>query len=382
MKITKNRVRKIRIRGSVGACLSALLIQVGCREKSSDRAVAQTNGAPQASQSDSASQSAGVANLEIVSETEKKERDNFEERVRSLFSEGDFAQLEALAKGFRETKAKFRNGYWKLRAFYLAFGELPDNATEANWRELIKQANRWATTYPKSVTARIALAEIYQSYAWQARTSEAADKVTEEGWKLMAGRLNLALKALREAKALPEKCPGWYGASIHVALGRNLERQDYESLFEEAVKAVPDYAAIYEYKAYYLLPRWYGKEKEWESFAAEMSKRSDIPYSREIFARAALYLRGLGYFYDEFSGDKESWSLLKQSFREIEKNYPDSLEIRSRFCLICIKLGDFEEGRTQLNLLNNKVDISVWETLDNYQNAISVLKSSERGPKR
>ena len=106
-------------------------------------------------------------------------------------------------------------------------------------------------------------------------------------------------------------------------------------------------------------------------------KRSDIPASKEIFARAAIYLRDLGYFYDEFSGTDQSWDLLKESFREIEKNYPDSLEVKSIFCLMCLKVCDYKEARAQMKLIGNKVDLNVWTDKENFLSAMAWLKNDD-----
>src|SRR5689334_3642397 len=69
-------------------------------------------------------------NLELITETEEKERDDFRSQVRSLAFKGDFAQLESIAKELRDSKSRFRNGYWKLRAFYTAFGDFPEESPE------------------------------------------------------------------------------------------------------------------------------------------------------------------------------------------------------------------------------------------------------------
>jgi hypothetical protein len=315
--------------------------------------------------------------LELITETEEKERNDLKVQIRALAFKGDFAQLESMAKDFRENKTRFRNGYWKLRAFYTAFGNFPQESPESDWQNLIKQGEQWAKTYPQSATPRIALAEIYRGYAWVARTSNTADKVTEEGGRMMQERLRRASEVLQEASRLEQNCPGWYGTAQRVALGAELERPAYERLFESGVKAAPDYSAIYDYKAYYLLPRWYGAEGEWESFAIGMMKRIDIPASKEIFARAAIYLRDLGYFYQEFSAADQSWDFLKESFRETGKNYPDSLEVKSIFCLMCLKLCDYKEARAQMKLIGNKVDLSVWTDEQNFRSALNWLKNDD-----
>lgn len=349
-------------------CFALLLCLCGCRQKNGSSA--QTNPAQ-------SSTSVTPDSLVLISETEEKERDALQKSVQALFEKAEFAKLESMAGEFRTNKTRFRNGTWKLRMFYAAFGSQPGGASDSAWKSQITRGEEWSKTFPKSITARIALAEIYRGYAWEARGGDWASKVTEQAWRLMGERLQKSLQYLQDAAKLGITCPGWYSEAQRVGLGAQLERPAYEKLFERGVKAAPDYDAIYVYKAYYLLPRWYGSEGEWESFAMQTMKRDEIPGAKEIFARAAMYLRDLGVFYQEFSGSDTSWEALKQSFREVEKNYPDSLEVKSIFCLMCCKQCDYKEAREQMKLLDHKVDLSVWDSETNFLAAGSWLNNKD-----
>ena len=320
-----------------------------------------------------------ASNLQLITETEDKERNDFRANLRALVSKGDFQSLESQAEDFRSHKSRFQNGYWKLQAFYVAFGDLPADAGDKAWLELIDKLQQWTREFPDSITPRLALAETYRGYAWVARGTDSGDKVTDEGAKLMDERLGKSFVCLQQAKKLLEKQKdyGYYAINLRVCLGANLERSSYENLFEEGVQNAPDYSPIYEYKAYYLLPRWYGQKGEWETFARTMSKRKDIPNSEEIFARSALYLFRLGFFYDEFSASDESWEDLKSSFHAVEKNYPDSLEVKSILCLMSANLCDYKEAREQMKLLKGKVDLSVWSTKEVFLEAVNWMNNDD-----
>lgn len=363
--------KKVRLLPSLLVCGALLGLGSGCGKKENPSGGKSSSGLPET-----------AVEIEVVAEPEEKVREALKDQVRALAIKGDFAQLEAMAREFRENKSKFPNGDWKLRHFYSGFADLPDEAPESDWQNLLKQGEEWRKQHPKSVTPRIALGEMYRGYAWVARTSKLASEVTEEGGRLMGLRLQKAFQMLSEARQLPEQCPGWYGTTIRVALGANMPRANYEKIFEDAVKTAPDFGSIYDYKAYYLLPRWHGEPGEWEKFAISMMKRSDIPQSKEIFARAAIYLRKLGVFYDEFSDTEESWELLKESFRELEKNHPDSLEIKSTFCLICARLWDYKEAREQFKMLEGKADLSVWGTREDFQKMVEWVKFDDASMER
>ena len=320
-----------------------------------------------------------IDNLQCITATEEKERDNFRADIRSRVQQGDFNSLEAQATDYRSNKSRFPNGCWKLQAYYVAFGELSTKESDAAWLDQIKHLQQWAAQATNSITPLLALAEAYRGYGWFARGSDFADKVTDEGSRLLDERLGQSFACLRQAKKLlaDEPDSAFYAIALRVCLGANVKREVYEKIFADGVAHTPDYTPLYEYKAYYLLPRWYGATGEWETFARAMSRREDIPGSGEIFARCALHMRDFGLFYEEFSATDDSWNELKTSFHALEADYPDSLEIKSVFCLISAKLCDYQEARAQMQLLHQQVDLSVWGTQDNFVGAAQWLNQDD-----
>jgi hypothetical protein len=322
---------------------------------------------------------ANPTNWVMVMGTEEKDRDDFCVRIRSVFETGGYETLEKEAEEYRTKKSRFPNGKWKLPLFYSAFGCLPEAMPTNQWPAYVAKLEKWATMDTNSFTARLALVEAYHGYAWVARGSGWASEVTQEGERLMDERIKKSFDWLWAAQKVQgaEQSPEFYAEVLHACLGANVERSFYEEMFEAGLKSAPDYTALYQSKAYYLLPRWYGKEGEWETFARTMTKRADILNHEEIFARVALSLRGSVGFYDEFSGDDQAWEELKASFRAAEKNYPGSLELKSIFCKMSAKMYDYKEAQAQLKLLGGKVDLSVWDSSTNFFTAVEWLNHDD-----
>jgi hypothetical protein len=340
-----------------------VVVACGCKKETASKATLPTGSGIGANQ-------INITNLQLIAETEAKERDDFKSEIRAMTLKGDFQKLESMAEEFRSPKLRFRNGWWKLRAFYVAFGDNRNIGGDEPYRELIGKLESWAVERPDSITPRLALVEAYHGYAWVARGSGWASQVTEEGAQLMEKRIEKGFEWLKQAHDLPQQDPALYAVALHLCLGANVAREEYEKYFETGVRNASGYNALYEYKAYYLLPRWHGRQGEWESFARKMTQRKDIAESEEIYARIAIYLRDIGLFYDEFSASKESWEELKSSFQALEKKYPDSLEIKSIFCNISGTLCDYKEAREQMKLLDGKVDLSVWHSKENFLGAV------------
>jgi hypothetical protein len=322
------------------------------------------------------------APLQIINNNEHAEREAFESEIRSLVQRAEYDQLESRADAYRTNKPRFTNSFLKLRAFYSAFLDYPVDRDDTQWMQFIQSIENWVKRKPESVTARIALAQAYRRYAWKARGGGFASTVTPEAYRVMQERLAVARQVLDEAKLLPQKCPGWYGAALSLALGTEMTRRNYDSLFADAVRTVPDYDAIYDYTAYYLLPRWYGQPGEWQSFARTMMQRNDIPDAKEIFAKSVLYLNGMGFFDSEFSSSRQSSALLKESFLALQKHYPSSLEIDSVFCLASVKIYDYRQIREQLKRMGGRFDPYCWQSPEKFQEVVRFAGSSDAALER
>jgi hypothetical protein len=349
----------------------AIIIAVsGCEKlsipRNSDKIEQGTNGSP----------------LQIIRENEHAEWETFEKDVQNLVQKADYEQLESRAHAYRTSKVRFTNSTLKLRAFYSAFRRFPRDRDDIDWIQFIQSVENWVRQKPESVTAKIALAETYDGYAWKARGGGWATKVTQKGYQLMQERLAVAGRIINEAKLLPQKCPGWYGTALGLGLGTQMPRKDYDSLFAEAVRSVPEYDAIYDYTAYYLLPRWYGQPGEWESFAGTMTQRSDIPNAKEIFAKIVLYLHSMGCFESEFSSSLQSSALLKESFLALGKHYPHSLEINSVFCLASVKMYDYKQIREQLKLIGGRFDPACWQSPEKFHEVVQFAASDDASLER
>jgi hypothetical protein len=145
--------------------------------------------------------------------------EKYEAAIRQLFQQEKFAEIDRIAAAARTTKARFAGGYWKVHTIYLAL-EHPGTKTsagEAEWTQHLNRLEKWKEQFPNSITARIALAEAYNSYGWKARGTDYAAQVTDEGWQLLAERAHQGQVILEEAEALPEKCPEWYAAMIEIS---------------------------------------------------------------------------------------------------------------------------------------------------------------------
>jgi hypothetical protein len=126
------------------------------------------------------------------------------------------------------------------------------------------------------------------------------------------------LESMRDQRAV---CPHWFAAMQSIALGQHWTREDYESLFEEAVAREPEYIDYYTRKATYLLPRWHGEEGEWQAFARGLISRFPNGMGDELYARIASTHARMDYKTLDESG--LDWPLVKGGFELMCVKYPN-----------------------------------------------------------
>jgi hypothetical protein len=297
---------------------------------------------------------------EMVLRGEGALRDRFGAEVRRLLLAGRYDSLDSIAETLRKPGARWPDGGWKLRTYYYqGFDASLQNASDEEWRLHIQNLRQWTRSAPRSVTAPVALANALVGYAWKARGNAYSREVGEAAQRTMQERLAEARLALVEARKLPRVCPAWWAAAQRVALGEGWNREIYEELFREAVRIEPTFDAYYELKALHLLPRWHGRQGEWEAFADSIADQLPAPLGDQSYARTVWYVQR----YIEanvFEESAASWDRTKRGYEELLKSYPASLELKSAFAYLAWQAADQVTARQQFSELGTRVDPGVW----------------------
>ncbi len=98
----------------------------------------------------------------------------------------------------------------------------------------------------------------YTQYAWVARGSDWASKVTPEGWKLFGERLKVAADCLLDAIRLDPANAEAMQWMITVCKGESRPRDEMYKYLQAAARANPNNTQVYRDALEYLRPRWYG----------------------------------------------------------------------------------------------------------------------------
>lgn len=290
------------------------------------------------------------------------EREVFSQQVRQLLATEQVDALEKMANHLRTSKARFPEGIWILRHFYAGVEKPVNPDSEAQWKAWFEKLDRWRGRHPNSKTAAIALGKAYFEYGWKARGTDYAGKVTKQGWRLLEERLAKSRKILEDAAHLPPEDPEWYSAMLSIALGQSWADAAYDRLYDEAVSKEPTYYDYYFLKANRLLPRWHGNPGDWQRFALEAASKSSKEEGMTLYARIVWANGVADYKNDLFTKGGIQWTLMKQGFEDIERNYPKSIWNLNAFCYYACMAKDQQTARNLFERIADHPHPGIWRT--------------------
>jgi len=286
--------------------------------------------------------------------------DAYSREVRQHWATDDYRWLESEAWKVRASKERLPGGYWKLRVLYDSIeGTVDSDSSDESYKEHIARVEKWTAQRPGCVMARILLADAWLSYAWKARGTDYASKVERENWVLFNERLRRANEVLAEAFGLEEKCPNLYVTALRVSLGKGADRAGFEELFEKGVALEPTYYYLYNAKAVYLLPQWYGEAGEWERFAEDSANK--VGGDQGDIILFAVYTRMMSNRSLDFMQKYQTIApRLLNGFRAIDKLYGPSPQRLNQACLISFFADDNNTPAELMKRIGDDSDLSVW----------------------
>jgi hypothetical protein len=288
--------------------------------------------------------------------------------MQRLLLAGQYDSLDGIARDLRGQRTRWPNGLWKLRSFYeFGFNEPAHDSSETEWKALLGHLREWAQTRPTSITARVALAQTLVGYAWHGRGSGYAHETSDIQNRLFQDRLRQAASVVQATQGLSEYCPGLPAVALRVALGLRWDRRTYDSIYDKAIEREPSYEFYYEHKAFYLLPRWYGEQGEWERYAEQAAIRlggseGDAMYARIVWSLEDYYPNSM------FKESSASWERTARGYQHLIHTSPHSLELQSEFAKLATQAADQEQARAMFVRIGSRIDPYVWATREIFVN--------------
>ena len=296
---------------------------------------------------------------------ESKEMFGRNKLANNLIEATNYDELDELAGTFRSSKECYANGVWKLNDIY--GGLVPsDKASEVDWQNRIAGLQDWVDAKPNSITARVSLANVLVNFAWKARGSGWANTVSEEGWQSFGNRLHQAMKVLNAAENLKTQCPYSWAVKMRAALGLQMDKDQFNDIFHQAVSCYSDYEPSYLQRAVYLMPRWYGGDGELEADLEKSANQIGGDDGDMLYAQVVWGLHARASSPNVIEENHFSWPRVDKGFAVIEKRFPDSLAAKSERAYLAAYANDTRKTREYLAQTQGKADLVVWGTQDEY----------------
>jgi hypothetical protein len=276
--------------------------------------------------------------------------------IRGKFNQGDFAEIEKVSEQFLSRKAMAKDGSYGIMAIHESL-ELPINAEEQLWPVREARIETWEAQFPLSITARIVHIRFLISYAWHARGGGYANTVKDEAWPIFENRLAQAYILYQSAQNFEQKSPMLWYAGQQIAMGQGWPVEEVAKSFEAAKSIEPKFWP-YDYAfAFFLMPRWYGKEGDWEAFAAAEMKR-EKGLGAEGYARLVFAMHG--YYTNIFKESRAQWAPVKEGYSLMIKKYPEAKSLVNQYAFLAVLAGDRRAAHEAFEAMKGLGDPTIW----------------------
>lgn len=209
--------------------------------------------------------------------------------------------------------------------------------------------------WPKSHIPHLFMGKFWTTYAWNARGSGYAEKVTNEGWKLFEDRLSKADTELAKAWKINPKDERIALNMISVELGQGKGRARMEEWFQHAMTINPESYSACTAKLHYLEPKWHGSAEAMLAFGRECVAstvwKGTVPLAlAEAHWDLASYVKepDLKKAYWKQPG---VWKDIESAYSRFFVLNPEAVSQRHAYAAYAYRCEEWTVLRTQLKLL-------------------------------
>lgn len=244
---------------------------------------------------------------------------------RDLLRQGKFDELEKIGDDLRAKNSKYRNGRGRLwRYTWTALSDDQDKMTEEDYQRSFGWLEAWLKAHPKSINARLSMANVWEKYAFFARGGRVAPQTPEGQLQMFTERSAKAAKYLDEIAEITDQVDNVY-RRLRIELSKGSGEKPDVNLVYDGLKDDPKNLELVHGMAICLLPRWFGEPGELEKFADEVVRRTKKTCGQMQYVTAAVAVKEFlkSYLLDTHDFD---YTRLKQGFRDLERLYPESRE--------------------------------------------------------
>lgn len=276
------------------------------------------------------------------------------------FQGADFAALETRLAAYSATLADLADGSSSLDGVTAGLGELFDNRSGDFQRHMTLLAD-WRRQFPESVWPDLLEARLMVATAWTARGHGAARDVLAQNQQLYIYYQGAAVEILRETMTRAAGNRYWYELDVGAQNDLGEDRGALEEAYREGAAMFPLDLRLHVQMLRARMPRWGGSVEEIEetiskAYAKTAAKAGMPVYSRLYWSYADLE----GESVDIFTASAADWDLMRNGFRDMAKQHPDSDFVANAYARFACLAQDADEYRRIRPRLNGHPSPTAW----------------------
>lgn len=308
---------------------------------------------------------------EMVALPELAARDAIAHAAAQAFRAEDFATLEGYAEAARSRRLRTSSGLWVLGLVESGVDEAANVRTardDAAWDAFEAIGRRWLAAYPSSATAQVAYAQLLQNRAWLYRGGAGyASTVSDAQFAAFHQQVEKARRYLSSAREAAAVDPQWYLEYLAaLRLGGVADRDEYEHVFDAAVRRFPDYFPLYFEAVTYHFPKWNGDARQVEYFARRVMRGRDERTGRMLYARIYWYASQAQFKGGLFERSAVKWDDMRAGFRTIVADFPDPWNL-NHFARFACLAHDREAMREAFAKVGSEALDAAWDSPGQYR---------------
>jgi len=281
-------------------------------------------------------------------------------RAQQLFMSGSYVQLDRWIQQSAASLKDLPDGSSTLDGIFRGLANLFDYESLDVMQVLGRTAD-WQRAVPKSIYPQLIQSSVFDSWAWAARGHGAASSVSAQSWALFALRAEMAAAGLSELSERASGNPLWYQLSLDVGLDQGKKPEELRAIFDRGILKQPDYWPLYRRMLRILMPRWLGSEQDIQQFIRDISVTADGQRDFEKYAK--LYWSYSSLEEDRvvlFDGSLATWSVMREGFEELEREYPHSDVILNAYAKFACMAGDGDTYNEVRPKLKDRLSSAAW----------------------
>ncbi len=304
---------------------------------------------------------------ENITNGESQNRTNLRNKVRSLFMNEKFDELDKLSIEFRVKEERTSSGLWKLTQFYFAFDEVIfiKKRNKFYRTEIEKKVKRWLAQQPDSATAQIVKGLWIIDEAWAHRGGGWASTVEKEAWKDFFSTLKQAKQHMLDIKSYSNQDPHWYVVIATILNGLEVDVEEFSTITGEGLKLYPSYYQLHFAITNYLSPKWHGNSAYVEAFANETVNSTFQKEGFGMYSRIYWYASQTQYDERLFVESDINWGVMKAGMFDVLNQYPDEWNLQTFAFFSCLA-GDRDTTSKLMGLMSDKLIIDAWKKAEYY----------------